>query len=926
MRLSLGSRLILTIVPVVALCLGATGLLALTGAEAVVDRFAATYGRDLAEGERSRILTFFERNARTADTLAQVAAAMVANGRTDRAVVADMVRRTALASEAALGVWFLAEPDVIGRDADFRDASIAEADPLTGRFFTYFAKRQGFEGFELSPPDTDVQPFYAGPRDRRAAVLVPPYHYPIFGEPVLMTSYAVPAFVGDRFVGVAGVDFELKALALRFAELRPLGGTVRVVNDDGTWIYSPDFSVIGTNRLSGTDPLSRLTAEELVNIRNGTPFQRDIAVGRDTFRRIAVPLLYLSGEERSRTLLVDLPLTELRRPFAAIRTTILVAGGLSLLLVAGVVLLGIRAAVGQPLEKVRLAVQRLDAGDTRTDMPLLDRQDAIGDVARALEAFRVSLAERADLQRSLAERGAQMRRLAAAMDEAQDAVLTCNHAFQVTYANRAALALLGAADGAQVMGRRWQALLAPPTLAALGAVEPGLPDGLARDGAWAAEIAPWKTLAGLRAEAVEARATRLSDGSVLMVLRDMTEAKRQAREQAEMEARLVQQQRLEAVGRLAGGIAHDFNNLLGAMMGYLEFLVADLPPGSPQRTYAERAAKVGDRSKEMIRHILSFSRPGVAGIAPVAPAAVLAEAAALLKPTMPSSLRLEVAADPGLPPALANATQLVQVLMNLAINARDAMAEDKGVIRLTAGRFEQCGEAGAATGWPSYRALVAEPGVPLVCFEVRDSGQGIAPDKLATVFEPFFTTKDLKGTGLGLATVHAIVKAHGGGLALASMEGEGTLFQVCLPAGGTATAAVADTAQGCPAGLGGLRVLVVDDETEMGDMLLEGLGRLGLEVAVCENAEEAAEVFEEDAHAFDAVITDQTMPGATGMALIARLKAIRPDLPCILYTGYSERLDEAGALAGGADAFHTKPVKVRELAATLARLAGERVG
>ena len=387
----------------------------------------------------------------------------------------------------------------------------------------------------------------------------------------------------------------------------------------------------------------------------------------------------------------------------------------------------------------------------------------------------------------------------------------------------------------------------------------------------------------------------------------------QADERRRAVARSIQVQKMQAIGRLAGGVAHDFNNLLGAMLGYAEFLREDLPNGSRARDYADRLARIGERARDIVRQILVFAQPSASDLRPVAPAAAFADAETVLRASLPARTVLRFEAEDGVPAVRANATQLLQVIMNLCLNAQDACDGRPCRIEVRARRHDPPGGPDDTASWPGFVALPAPCAGPFVAFEVRDDGPGMGEAILARLCEPFFTTKDAgKGVGLGLSVVYGIAESHAGGLEFRSRVGAGTLVRLLLPA-------VAEPEAGRR-----LRVLVVDDGRDMGDMLLEGLSRLGHEVAVCEDAEEALDVFEEEPDAFDVVVADQTMPGMTGLQLIQRLKDRRPGLPCMLYTGYGEAIDAAAAAAGGADAFMTKPVSVRALAHRLGELVRAR--
>jgi len=410
----------------------------------------------------------------------------------------------------------------------------------------------------------------------------------------------------------------------------------------------------------------------------------------------------------------------------------------------------------------------------------------------------------------------------------------------------------------------------------------------------------------------------------------------------EIEAQLQQAQKMEAVGRLAGGIAHDFNNLLGAMMGFNEFLIEDLPEGTPQHNFAQRVARAGDRAKQLVSQILAFSRASHGEQSVVDLNAIGEEAATLLSGTLPVTSRVVFHPSDAEVTAMTNAGQVSQVLMNLGVNANDAFSGVDGVInmgveRIPAGSKLLSAHEGPVKTSPEdfmeiremedgvWQVVVGaiDTGADHVMVYVEDTGPGIPEPVLRRLFEPFFTTKEAgKGTGLGLPVVHGIVTAHHGAIRVQTRLGTGTRFEVFLPcAAPDSDRAAADEVAEKVAGRG--MILIVDDESEVADMVSIGLERLGYEAGVCAGGNEAIEVFADTPDLWRAVISDQIMPDMRGMELIRRIKEIRPDVPCILCTGYSDTLTEETARAGGADGFFQKPVSASRLGRMLADLLSD---
>ena len=380
-------------------------------------------------------------------------------------------------------------------------------------------------------------------------------------------------------------------------------------------------------------------------------------------------------------------------------------------------------------------------------------------------------------------------------------------------------------------------------------------------------------------------------------LRDITRQK-------QLEVQLRQSQKLEAIGTLAGGIAHDFNNVLAAIMGYAEMSREDLPPGHPVQGSMEQILKASKRARDLVRQILSFSRLTENQRAPVKLAPIIEEGMNLLRSSLPVTIdiKLDIASRDEV--VLADGTQIHQILMNLCTNAAQAM-EEGGVLELSLARVDL--DPGAAQMHPGLK-----PG-PYLRLRVADTGQGIEPEQLKRIFDPFFTTKDTgKGTGMGLSVVHGIVQDHGGCITVESEVGKGSTFCVFLPVLQGAAPAEPEGSGELPRG--SESILLVDDEpslVEVGQRLLE---RLGYRVTAATSSPEALEIFKRSPHRFDLVITDFTMPKLTGAKLAEELLRIRPGLPIIISTGFSDRINPELAREMGIKSFVYKPLSAKEMA------------
>ncbi len=381
----------------------------------------------------------------------------------------------------------------------------------------------------------------------------------------------------------------------------------------------------------------------------------------------------------------------------------------------------------------------------------------------------------------------------------------------------------------------------------------------------------------------------------------------------EFEDRLRDRQKMEAVGTLAGGIAHDFNNILYALLGYVDLARDDIPADHPARAALDGVSEAGDRAARLVAKMLTFGRRSDGQRESVDLAAVVAEWLELVRASLPATIRIETDLVAGGCRILADPTQLHQVLFNLCQNAGQSMADIGGVLRVVVDEYELDPAAAQAHAGlqPARWARI----------QVIDTGRGIDPAVLERIFEPYFTTRTAQaGNGLGLATVHGIVASHGGRVHAESTPGAGATFTVHLPAETVRETSPAVAAPTRSAIEGRGRIMVIDDEPMVVEVLEKALTRFGFEVSVFADGVEALEVFRVDPDQFDVVITDQTMPNITGFELASQMLAMRPDLPLILTTGYSEKANQQLAREAGIRCFLPKPLKISELGRILVEL------
>jgi signal transduction histidine kinase/ActR/RegA family two-component response regulator len=389
----------------------------------------------------------------------------------------------------------------------------------------------------------------------------------------------------------------------------------------------------------------------------------------------------------------------------------------------------------------------------------------------------------------------------------------------------------------------------------------------------------------------------------------------------QLQERLQQAARMEAIGQLAGGVAHDFNNILGAIMGFSSFLMQDLPEGSELHGFASRIMAASDRGKELVDQVLTFARTRGPDADTADLGRALRQNTELVRGSFPSSVSIEVEQAPDDIWVRCGAAKLSQLLLNIAINARDAIGSKPGVIRVAVTKAPGSELQRLAGRNDPNETSIGEPDFALdyACVRVSDTGGGVAPENLKHIFEPFYTTKGRqRGTGLGLAVVHGVIESCGGFCHVTITPGTGAEFALYLP--------LAQRGSAMPEPMGALttrgseRVLVVDDEPDIVDAMVIGLERLGYGAVGVSDPMEALAAFEEDPHAFDIVVTDLAMPSLRGNELIGKIKAIRPDIRAILCTAFSD-----GTITGSdhnriADAAFHKPVNAAAISACIREL------
>jgi two-component system cell cycle sensor histidine kinase/response regulator CckA len=403
--------------------------------------------------------------------------------------------------------------------------------------------------------------------------------------------------------------------------------------------------------------------------------------------------------------------------------------------------------------------------------------------------------------------------------------------------------------------------------------------------------------------------------SVQRILREMDErAERKRAEEALRisEKQFRQAQKMEAVGRLAGGLAHDFNNLLTVIMGHSQVLLAELPAGDPVRAKIEEMQKAGERAAALVRQLLAFSRKQTLEPKVLCLNSVVTNLDSILSRLIGEDIQLAIRTDPEQGHVKADPGQLEQIIMNLVINARDAMPNG-GLLVIETSQVE-------LTRTPMHHIRPLSPG-PYMKLTVTDTGCGMDQETLSHLFEPFFTTKEEhKGTGLGLSTVFGIVTKSGGAIDVWSQVGHGTTFDIYLPRINPEIGPLSLQAKSVELTRGSETILVVEDEPSVRDIVRGELTKIGYHVIEAMNGIEACLIATQHSGRFDLLLTDIVMPGMNGRELAARLHLIYPNLKVLFMSGYLDDVTANAGLEQRQTAFLQKPFTPDVLARSVREL------
>ncbi len=858
------------------------------------------------------IVTILNSPLYTARAISQTFETMKAQHKADRMAGDLMLKKILEENPEFVSTWTTWEPNAYdGRDAGNKTNPDSDS---TGRYCPTWSRTK--IPVQLEPPveylDDIKNSYYYIPRDCDHESVIPPFKWNSLGIVIYETSLVVPIHYKGKFVGIAGVDMDLETIRAKVLSIKPMGtGYATLISQEGKYV---------------AHPISTMTDQFISDASERRGFLE--AQHSEVFHQV-IQSSYLGGVEvfsattpivigRTGTpwiFQVNIPVATVLEPVRGVRNAIFLLSFVLILIASGGLYFLLRIIILKPLRQVEQYAVAVSSSGTG-ESPALS-----GQFQGELQSVKISIEKMVGLLKSryeeLRQRTNQLQeseqKIQLLVQQTPLAIIEWDADFRVVRWNAAAEKIFGY-TAAEAAGRHGSFILSD--------LEKGL-----QEGAWAQIWREHKASRSTRKCLTKAGCTIICDwhnaplfnaagkmvGAVSIGL-DVTQQKG-------LEEQVRQSQKMEAVGTLAGGIAHDFNNILGAIWGYTELCLSGYEPLNPEiKENLEQILKAAQRARDLVKQILTFSRHGEAVKKPIELGLMVKETIKMLRASIPSTIEIKAFLGPYPQMVMADPTQVHQVLMNLCTNAAHAMKNGGG--KLTVSLSEEFLT-------PNQTVLMDKelrPGF-YARLTVEDTGPGIRPEHMSRLFEPFFTTKPPgEGTGLGLSVALGIANNHEGTICASSVCGEGAKFDFFLPLlKEQAEHATAPSRHAIPHGRGE-RILLVDDDLDFGRANQKIIQKLDYTVILKNDSSAALQFFREDPNSIDLVFTDQTMPGMTGINLAAEMLKIKPDLPVILCSGYSDHIPIEEAGRRGIANFLMKPLSIAMLASALENALHNRPG
>ena len=764
------------------------------------------------------------------------------------------------------------------------------------RLFVRYVYRDGDALLQADPSETGYdytdpkQEYWHEPRKTGKAIWTDPYYDEGAGN-ILMCTYSVPFFQNEEFLGIATIDIPLEPLREKVEIGVSKDIKFSIITKKGKYVYSPHIERINK---SVSEIWNQTDDEDSIELA------RRIASGKIGFAKIdnweseGLEWIFYTQVESAQwgfaaSVQEQHALKAVQEQFY--RGIIFLTSSLILIIVG---LWFVTVKISRPILRLNNTVVEFAKGNL-TAKADVKSDDEIGALSNAFNSMANRLSER---EKEIVESEEHFRNL---FEQSNDGIII-HRSGQIIDVNQRVCEILGY-NKDQFLNMKIEDLH-PKNNSEESAARI---DNIFKKESLRFETQFKKVDGTLIDVEVSSRIIDYEEKLTQGIIRDITERKLAEVEREKLEAKLQQAYKMEAIGTLAGGIAHDFNNILTPIIVQSELALMDLDEDHPIQFNIKEVLKAGLRARDLVKQILTFSRQTEHQPVPLKITPIIREAIKLLRASLPSTIEIRLNLKEGTDTVTADPTQVHQVVMNLCTNAGHAMRERGGILEVNLSYVE--------LGSEDWISPDLDPG-PYLKLTVNDTGHGISPEVMDRIFDPFFSTKDrTEGTGMGLAVVHGIISSYGGAVIVESELDKGSTFNVFLSRTKSKIRDKTEDIRQIPTG--SERVLVVDDEQGMVDTLKKMLDRLGYEIVANTSSLEVLDAFQAEPDKFDLVITDQTMPKMTGDELAKKIMEIRSDIPIILCTGFSERINEEKAREIGIKAFVMKPIEMREIAITI---------